>query len=172
MGVEEHHASRENGVPFAIRKRLTLEQLFKAVGEETGLPEFHVYVAASGDVNACDPDSGWSLLHLACEHMNISLIQALADGGADLNAQNDHDGWTPLHTAVDIDTDSVWQATQRESDFLTQLTFSTTRLLLALGADPTIADHKGETPRDLAAHGGPEALAQFDVLTRKPLPPR
>ena len=58
-----------------------------------------------------------------------------AEGLADLNAQATYNGMTPLHLAVDIDMDSVSQASDTEQEFRDKLTFSTTRLLLSLGAD-------------------------------------
>ena len=88
------------------------------------------------------------------------MIEALAKAGADLNVRN-HQGWTPLHLAVDIDIDSV---SQSRGD-MDHLPFQTVRLLLSLGADPTVRDERGKTPRDVAAAYGNNVARQYDCLT-------
>jgi len=150
---------------------MTLEQVSEAIfhdgyhGGDSAFERLGAYLAEGGDVNAPDPVSGWTLLHKSCEHQNYRLIQALAEVGADLNAQEPYTGWTPLHVAVDIDIDGVLQATRNEEEFRRELTFSTTALLLSLGADANVRNHKGEMPRDIASHYGADALQRYDGLT-------
>jgi len=150
---------------------MTLEQVSEAIfhdgyhGGDSALERLRAYLAEGGDVNARDPTSGGTLLHESCEHQNYRLIQALAEAGADLNAQEPYTGWTPLHLAVDIDIDSVSQATRDVEGFNRELTFSTTILLLSLGADPNVRSYEGETPRDIASYYGAYALQRYDGLT-------
>ena len=141
---------------------MRFDELWQSIDEEKGVDSLAQYLSDGGEVDARHPDSSWTLLHLACEHMNHDLVRALFAAGADLNAREDAQGWTPLHHAVDIDIDSVWQTTYS----LDGLTFSTTRLLLALGADPGVQDRNGLTPRDVAAEYGPAVVGKFDKLTR------
>ena len=140
---------------------MEFDELWNSVSEDRGVDELRRYLRDGGSVNVRHSDSTWTLVHLACEHMNLDLIRTLSEAGADQNARDRNQGWTPLHLAVDTDIDSVWQA---ENSF-SQLTFSTTRLLLALGADPTIRDNEGNTPRDIAAGYGTEVLNRYDNLT-------
>jgi ankyrin repeat protein len=140
---------------------MTFDELRTAIAEDRGVAELHEYLAAGGDVNARDPVSSWTLVRDGCEHLNLPVIRALAEAGADLNALTDYDGWTHLHHAVDIDVDSVSQASSDEQDFRERLTFPTTRLLLSLGADPTIPNDKGETPLDMIMRWGEEVWERF-----------
>ena len=140
---------------------MRFDELWKSIDKEKGVDSLEQYLSDGGDVDARHPDSSWTLLHLACEHMNHDLIRALAAAGTDLNAREEAQGWRPLHHAVDTDIDSVWQT--RHS--LDELTFSITRLLLALGADPGVRDSNGLTPRDMAAEYGTDVADKFDNLT-------
>jgi ankyrin repeat protein len=139
-------------------KLMTAEELGQLIHEGQGADQLPAFLASGGDVNAIDPRSELPLLHLACEHMNFDAIRALAGAGADVNGK-DAAGQAALHVAVDIDIDSVIQANG------STMTFETTRLLLSLGADPTISDSQGKTPRDWAENFGPNALEQFDRET-------
>ena len=125
---------------------MQFEELRWLIGDERGVSELPGYLAAGGDINAAIPNSGWTLLHCASEQQNLPMIEALAKAGADLNARN-HQGWTPLHLAVDSEIDCVFQSGGDKDD----VTFQTVRLLLSLGADPTVRDERGKTPRDVAA---------------------
>jgi ankyrin repeat protein len=137
---------------------MTTEDLGQLIAAGRGAAELPAFVAAGGDVNATEPRSGMPLLHFACEHQNLDAIRALVSAGARINAK-DSVGQTPLHVAVDIDIDSVVQANGSE------LQFETTRLLLSLGADPSVQDCQGLTPRDWAARYGARAVEQFDRRT-------
>ena len=146
----------DDGHPIPIR----FEQLFRQTAHERAVSWLSRYLAAGGDVNSAHANSGWTLLHAASENQNLTMIEALAKAGADLNVRN-HQGWTPLHLAVDIDIDSV---SQSRGD-MDHLPFQTVRLLLSLGADPTVRDERGKTPRDVAAAYGNNVAHQYDRLT-------
>jgi ankyrin repeat protein len=133
----------------------------QAIHQGRGTAELPAFLAAGGDVNALDPRSGMPLLHLACEHLDLDAIRALVAAGADRNAR-DAFGQTPLHVAVGNDIDSVVQADGPE------FRFETARLLLSLGADPTLRDGRGLVPRDVAARYGGGVLGTFDRLTGRP----
>jgi len=114
------------------------------------------YLDAGGDPNAVLPNSSWTLLHLAAEFQDLELVQRLVSTGADLN-RPDEFGQTALHFAVDIDIDGPTQQNEEE-----KIDFSTTKLLLALGASPWVVDHRGRTARGWAEGYGPKLLKLFD----------
>jgi ankyrin repeat protein len=141
---------------------MTFLELWRSIDESNGVVELKQYLDAGGDVNVHHPDAVWSLLHLAVEHMNYPLIEALVNSGADVNDRGtvEGSGWTPLHVAVDIDIDSVLQ----EHNSFEKVTFSTVHLLLSLGADPTVRASDGRTPRDIVARYSEDLLSRFDTL--------
>jgi ankyrin repeat protein len=140
---------------------MRLEELWNWIDDDKGVDLLEQYISEGGDVNARHPNSGRTLLHIACEHQNHNFIRALTKAGADLNAREKNQGWSPLHHAVDIDIDSIWQMEHSYDG----LTFSTTRLLIALGADPGVLDKNGRTPRDMVAEYGKQVADKFDDLT-------
>ena len=139
---------------------MTIESLLRAFGGPNGVVALETYVAAGGSVTWSDSSTGNSLLHIAAEVQDLDAIRALARYGADVNGQNSA-GATPLHVAVDVDIDTLVQAGRPPED----LTFETALLLLSLGADDSVPDHKGETPATWAAAYGPAALSRYDSLT-------
>ena len=70
------------------------------------------------------------------------MVELLARQGANPNARGDYLGWTPLHVAVQDKANA-----------------EVVKVLLASGADPTIADTRGETPYDLARAAGRADIA-------------
>src|SRR5262245_44750915 len=136
---------------------MTFEELWHSVDDVRGSRELQVYLQEGGDLCARNVNSGCSLLHIACEHQNLGLICELVERGVPIDG-TDKWGQTPLHVAVDIDIDSV---VQRQGK-ISEMTFPTTSLLLSLGANPTLQDKNGRTPRDLAVRYGPAVVEQFD----------
>ena len=139
---------------------MQFDELWKQIDETCGIAELQRFLAAGGNVDQRHPKSGWTLLHAASEVQNIELIQALIAAGANLNCKN-HQGWTPLHLAVDADIDSVIQSGSDSRE----ITFSVTRVLLSHGADVTIQDTNGQTPRDVAATYGADLARSLDSLS-------
>lgn len=87
-------------------------------------------IAAGADVNAAD--GGQTPLGSAIEHMRVDIARRLIAVGADVN-HDPGDGWTPLVHAIDIESDSAWQAHHEAGHETTDLT----RMLLEGGALPT-----------------------------------
>lgn len=56
-------------------------------------------VKSGVDVNAVDPRSGMTLLHVATHNRQLSIVQYLVDNGADIN-KVDHDNSAPIHYAA------------------------------------------------------------------------
>jgi ankyrin repeat protein len=139
---------------------MDLEELWHSIDETHGVAEFHAYLLEGGDPFGTHGESRSSLLHQACAQENLTLIRELVERGLPINAR-DKWGQTPLHIAVDIDIDSV---NVRLGD-VSEMSFTTTRLLLSLGADPSVQDGNGLTPREWAAKYGPDVLEQFDRRT-------
>ncbi|MEE4348953.1 MAG: ankyrin repeat domain-containing protein [Pacificimonas sp.] len=78
-------------------------------------------------VNAKEPNSGKTALHVMVERQEVPWINLLQQKGASMNVQDD-DGNTPLLIASTMNfTDGV-------------------RLLMHYGADPNVANRRGETP--------------------------
>lgn len=94
-----------------------------------------------------DPDardsSGGTALHAAMFQKDMKVVQLLLDYGFDVNAIGPKNGYTPLH-------DAVWGNNPEA-----------VRLLLLQGADPTIRNHDGLTPREKAAQEGKTDLVQI-----------
>jgi ankyrin repeat protein len=139
---------------------MTFHELWRSISEKSGTLELSKYLESGGDVNVRHPVSSWTLLHLAVEHMNYPLIEALASFGVDLNARDSQSGWTPLHLAVDVDIDSVWQANHS----FEKITFSTVCLLISLGANLNHHDSNEFTPRNLVARYDKNLQWKFDDL--------
>ena len=80
----------------------------------------------SSDVNAPDPETGWTALHHAAEHNSSQAARLLLEQGADPNALN-QEGESPLHLAAGAEVISV---------------------LLSWGANLDLLDGSGTTARD------------------------
>lgn len=114
------------------------------------------FAEAGGNIDLPMPDSGWSLLHFACEQANPSLVRVLVAFGADLNNSAEC-GYPPIIQALDIDIDG---AIQNERPIV----FEMTRLLLSLGARADVRDQENRTMREFVALYGPKVLNAFDDL--------
>lgn len=131
---------------------MDFEHLYKTASDEDGALLLRQYLADGGDPDQIESVSKKTMLFNACEQMNTEWVTILGAAGANPNFQSDVDGWTPMHLAVDIDIDSVWQATHSDDPSL--LTFTMVRAMLDIGGSLDIPDHKGRTPRQLAADYG------------------
>nr|XP_043617838.1 ADP-ribosylation factor GTPase-activating protein AGD3-like [Erigeron canadensis] len=86
--------------------------------------------------------NGCSLLHLACQTSDCTMVELLLQHGANINA-SDAKGQTPLHHSI------------------TRGRLAITRLLLSRGANPLAADTAGKTPRQLVTELG---IDDIDIL--------
>jgi uncharacterized protein len=145
---------------------MTIDEFIEAIKCGQGEPAALQFVAYGGDVNAPLDGSGLTPLHLAVEAENCSMIQALFNLGANVDAR-DANGWTPLHRAVDLDLDTAGQTSWGEGDFMRNLTFRTTELLISLGADVAARCADGRTPRDFAAAYDEDILRKYDEVVQR-----
>jgi ankyrin repeat protein len=127
---------------------------------------------------------GRSPLHYAASSGSYNIAKLLIERGADVNAL-DADAQTPLHKAVDVSRskekmfDNYAVAIlllahganpniQDKYYFRTPLHYAArngavdiVKEMLERGADPTIRDHKGKTPLDLAREEGHDEIVQI-----------
>ncbi|XP_024971335.1 ADP-ribosylation factor GTPase-activating protein AGD3-like [Cynara cardunculus var. scolymus] len=91
---------------------------------------------------------GCSLLHLACQTADCSMVELLLQHGANINA-SDSKGQTPLHHSIIRGRTSI------------------AKLLLHRGANPQAADMEGKTPRQLVTELGIDDIETI-ALVRAP----
>lgn len=117
-----------------------------------GLDEILVETLKHGaDVTSTNRYGGTALIP-ASEHGHVSTVKLLIDAGVPVNHINNLH-WTALHEAIVLGTGSPAH-------------IETVRLLIEGGADVTIADGNGVSPRDLAASRGyREIVALIDAAS-------
>lgn len=102
-------------------------------------------------------------LQHAIEHMDERAVIALLQSGADPNQPDPELGnFRPLHLAIDVECeDSCRRYDAGDKEAYPQATI--TKLLLAAGANPDLADGSGQTARAVASERmHTEALRLFD----------
>ncbi len=138
-------------------------------------------LAAGGNPNDVDPDTGRSALHFAARENRAEVVAILIDSKADINA-TDRTGKTPLTMAAENSAvDATKLLIERGADLNkrdqiggTPLTWAcglgtapTVKLLIDSGADLSVVDINGLTPLIWAAGiGKPESVKL--ILERKP----
>ena len=95
---------------------------------------------AGADIHASDKN-GVTALHHAVRFRSPTAVATLIEHGANINQVCRRSGSTPLHRAV---TQTGAPGTAGRS----QAAIEIIRLLLAAGADPSIANKSGKTPAD------------------------
>ena len=88
-------------------------------------------MARGGNVHILDGDNR-SLLHIACDNGDLSLVKCLIEKGVGLTGK-DKNGWTPLHIVCGPADD-----------------YELAYYLIEHGADPYASDANKHTPLDLA----------------------
>ncbi|KAK1433972.1 hypothetical protein QVD17_10890 [Tagetes erecta] len=89
--------------------------------------------------------NGCSLLHLACQTADCTMVELLLQHGASINA-SDSNGQTPLHHSI------------------LRGRLAIAHLLLSRGANPQAADTEGKTPRQLAIELGIDDIEILALL--------
>ena len=92
------------------------------------------------DIHATDPN-GVTALHHAVRFRNLIAVKTLIEHGANVNQASRKSGSTPLHRAV-ISSGAPNTAGMRQE------AIKIIRLLIAAGADPSIANKSGRIPAD------------------------
>ncbi len=87
---------------------------------------------------------GDTALMAATSSQNQDMVRWLCENGADIDEQSLDDGWTALHWAV------IWGSDE---------TIAVTRVLLEMGADPTVTCWGGRTPLERAKAHYKETIA-------------
>src|SRR5215203_4280653 len=93
---------------------------------------------AGADVHAADKN-GVTALHHAVRFRSPEAVKTLLERGANVNQACRRNGSTPLHRAV---TQTGAPGTKGKSESAKEIV----KLLLAAGADPSIANKSGRTP--------------------------
>ena len=96
-------------------------------------------IAAGAQVDSVNRYGGTALIP-ASEHGHVETIKILIDAGVPLDHIN-NPGWTAIHEAIVLNNGGPRQV-------------EAIRLLLEAGADPSIPDSNGTSPRDLASQRG------------------
>ena len=112
---------------------------------------------AGADINATDKN-GVTALHHAVRFRSPIAVRTLIEHGANVNQVCRRSGSTPLHRAVTT-TGAPSTAGKREE------VLEIIRLLMAAGADPSIANKSGRRPADYVKDEAIRAL----LMTRKHL---
>ena len=105
---------------------------------------------AGADIHATD-HNGVTALHHAVRFRSPAAVKTLIEHGANVNQACRKSGSTPLHRAVTV-TGAPGTAGKRQE------ALEIIRLLLAAGADPSIANKSGRTPADYAKNDSLKAL--------------
>jgi tankyrase len=95
---------------------------------------------AGADIHATDKN-GVTALHHAVRFRSPAAVQALVDHRANVNQACRRSGSTPLHRAV---KQTGAPGTAGKGDAAREIV----KILLAAGADPSIANKSGKTPAD------------------------
>lgn len=133
--AQEYRMKREGDGVWRI---VTAEPIFPPAGDIwTAAAGGHIetleqHVSAGTDLNAQDPQMGFTPLTAAALQGQTEAAGLLVENGADVNGRN-RDGNTPLHNAA----------------FLGRI--ATVELLLSKGADLNIRDGNGQRPLDTVA---------------------
>jgi ankyrin repeat protein len=118
--------------------------LMHAVLDSRPDPRFIRHLLRQGATpNAADANQQWRALHYAVQAGGIDVVRVLLEAGASVDAQ-DAFGNTPLWRAV--------MAPKPSTELV--------ELLLLSGADPTLRNHHGISPLDLAQTRGLQNLHQ------------
>lgn len=102
------------------------------------------------DIHATDKN-GVTALHHAVRFRSPAAVRTLIDEGTNVNQACRRSGSTPLHRAV---TSSGAPATAGKGEAAREII----ALLLAAGADPTIANKRGKRPMDYVTDEETRAL--------------
>lgn len=102
------------------------------------------------NIHATDKN-GVTALHHAVRFRSAAAVKALIEGGANVNQACRRNGSTPLHRAV-IQTGAPGTAGKQAA------AIEIVRLLLAAGADPSIANKSGKKPADYVRDATMRAL--------------
>jgi len=96
-------------------------------------------IAAGAQVDSVNRYGGTALIP-ASEHGHVETVKILIAAGVPLDHIN-NPGWTAIHEAIVLNNGGPRQV-------------ETIKLLLEAGADPSIPDGNGTSPRDLASQRG------------------
>lgn len=117
--------------------------LWAAGGEQTHEPRGRQQCLRLAGMAAMDGQGVQDLQQQAGPKSSVRCARELLDHGADVNAVESKSGWMPLHAAA-------WHGKQ-----------DVAQLLLDRGADKTVTDRKGKTPRQLASSRKHTELARL-----------
>jgi len=162
-GAEVNARNANGGTPL----------MYAALGGSATVAELLLAAGARHDVKA---KLGWTALEVAAVKGHVSLARRLLDAGADPDVRDAY-GWTPLMRAIDTrrvefarmlleDTSADVFARQESGATALHIAAATgdpalVKLVVAHGADPSAADHDGNTPADVARSLGHAEIADY-----------
>jgi uncharacterized protein len=119
------------------------DSAFLYAGAEGRAEILRMILDAGADVRSTNRYGGTALIP-ASEHAHVEVVRMLIAAGVPVDHVNDL-GWTAMHEAIVLGNG--------DADHVTVV-----RLLLEAGADPSIPDGDGVSPRTLAAQRGFEEI--------------
>ncbi len=117
-------------------------------------------LAAGADIHASDKN-GVTALHHAVRFRSPSAVRTLIERGANVNQVCRRSGSTPLHRAV---TTTGAPGTAGKCEEAIEIV----RLLIAAGADPSIANKSGRKPADYVKDDALKSLLTIGVSGKLP----
>jgi|GEM_PF-2698322 len=152
-----------------------INQLIEVLGRQYDRkyePEFNLYeiiindiskyIEADGDIK--DNSNSWQLIDFCIFRYMDDVVEWLVKQGADINAQND-EGNTPLIEIFKSDIYDIFEDYDGDKEEIIKnradIDFPQVKNLIRLGADKSIANHKGETIESIALKHGKEIYSLY-----------
>lgn len=161
-GEDKRIAWRQSKTKFVQPDVPVTEQLMKACSADDAIEIQRII--DSGVHPDTIVDENVPLLMHAVVNGKVNALKCLLDNKADPKFR-DYAGWTALAFAVSYAYDEMAGGSPREADKYMEII----KDLLAAGADPTMVDNRGDTPRDnirIRSANEHQNKAKFEKLSR------
>ena len=134
---------------------MTEEEAWLSIGYSEGRSVCAEFLKSGGDPNYTNSDFGTSLLHQACEHGNLDLLELLIKSGANTDFVPGC-GYPAIFQALDIDIDGAIQSGG-------PIELTTAKKLVECGASLDVKYSDGRTPQEYCVGYGRPAKEAYEV---------